>query len=277
MAARVASLLTYYEEDFFLHRANPGVKLIANLVLIGIIAMFFDPFTPLAFLALSVLLAWRLGGLSPARQARAMLPYAPLGLGLLLYYSILFRPLPGQALTPLLSLGPATITEEGVRVGLSIGLRLLAIVSFSQAFVATTDPTLLVISLIQQFRLPYRLGYGATAAFRLLPLLESELATIQAAHRIRGVGERPGLLGRWRRLRRYAIPLLADAIRKAERVALAMDSRAFGALPYRSYFRSTPVRRSDWVFLAGVLLASGCILLALRQAGVLSGFLETPR
>jgi len=275
--ARLPGLLSYYEADSFLHRLNPGIKLVANLVLIGIIALFFDPFTPLAFLVLSVLLGWRLGSIPLGRQTRAGLPFAPLGLGLLLYYSLFYHPLPGQTLTPLASLGPLVFTREGLRVGLSISLRLLAIVSFSQAFVATTNPTLLVMSLIQQFRLPYRLGYGAMAAFRLLPLLESELTTIRAAHRIRGVGESPGLLGRWHQLQRYAIPLLADAIRKAERVALAMDSRAFGSLPVRTYYQTTPVRPLDCVFLVAVLVTSGVTLLGLSRLGLLSGFLDVPR
>jgi energy-coupling factor transport system permease protein len=270
-------LLSYYESDSFLHRLNPGVKLIANLVLIVIVALFFDPFTPLSFLALSVALGWLLGAVPPGRQARAMLPFVPVGVGLLVYYSLFFRPAAGEPLTMLYSVGPASFSREGLRVGLSISLRLLAIVSFSQTFVATTNPTLLVMSLIQQFRLPYRLGYGALAAFRLLPLLESELSTIRAAHRIRGVGENPGLIGRWRQLKRYAIPLFADAIRKAERVALAMDSRAFGLLPGRTYYQSTSVRAIDWAFLAGVLVASSLILLTLSRFGILTGFLDVPR
>jgi len=271
------SLLAYYERDSFLHRTNPGAKLIASLVLIGIVAVFFDPFTPLAFLMLAVLMARFLGGIPWQRQARALLPYFPLCLGLVFYYSILYRPLPGQSLTPLASVGPLLLTAEGLRVGLSIGLRLLAIISFSQAFIATTDPVLLVMSLIQQFHLPYRLGYGALAAFRLLPLLETELSTIRAAHRIRGVGERPGIIGRWRQFRRYAVPLLADAIRRAERVALAMDARAFGSSPQRTYFRTTPLRPSDYSFLAGTLAISLAILLCLSQLGLLHGFLEVPR
>lgn len=274
---RFPSLLSYHESDSFLHRLNPAIKLVANLILIGVIAMFFDPFTPLSFLALSIAFCWLVGAVPLSRQARAMLPFLPLGLGLLLYYSLLYRPLPGQSLTPLFAIGQLVASHEGLRVGLSISLRLLAIVSFSQAFVATTNPTLLVMSLIQQFHLPYRLGYGSMAAFRLLPLLESELATIRAAHRIRGVGESPGLVGRWRQLKRYAIPLLADAIRKAERVALAMDSRAFGSLPNRTYYRTTVVRLTDWAFLVGVIAVSGLVLFGLSRLGLLSGFLDVPR
>jgi energy-coupling factor transport system permease protein len=46
----------------------------------------------------------------------------------------------------------------------------------------------------------------------------------------------------------YAIPLLASAVRKGERVALAMESRGFGALPRRTYLRVTTLGRDDLVF-----------------------------
>jgi len=53
----------------------------------------------------------------------------------------------------------------------------------------------------------------------------------------------------------YVIPLLALAVRRGERVALAMESRAFGALPRRTYYRATSFGRADVVFFSGALLA----------------------
>jgi energy-coupling factor transport system permease protein len=59
----------------------------------------------------------------------------------------------------------------------------------------------------------------------------------------------------------YAIPLLASAVRKGERVALAMESRGFGALPHRTYFRVTTFGRADLIFgLACVAVFAGLIV-----------------
>jgi energy-coupling factor transport system permease protein len=147
---------------------------------------------------------------------------------------------------------------------------MLAIVVVSIAFVATTSPTDLVLSLIQNARFPYRLGYGILVAYRFLPMWRTELETIRAAHRIRGVGRRRG------EMRRYAVPLLASAIRKAERVAMAMDSKAFGAARSRTYYRRLRVTAVDWAMLAATIVVTVGILLALARAGRLVGFGAVP-
>ena len=77
-------------------------------------------------------------------------------------------------------------------------------------------------------------------------------------------------------MRRYAVPLLASAIRKSERVAIAMDSKAFGALPRRTYYRQVRVTWLDWAMLAGTILATAAILLVLGQAGLLMGYGVVP-
>jgi energy-coupling factor transport system permease protein len=60
----------------------------------------------------------------------------------------------------------------------------------------------------------------------------------------------------------YAIPLLAISVRRAERVALAMESRGFGALPNRTYFRSTSVGRADGMFALAALALLAAIVVA---------------
>jgi energy-coupling factor transport system permease protein len=47
---------------------------------------------------------------------------------------------------------------------------------------------------------------------------------------------------------------LAAAVRKSERTALAMDAKAFGALPQRTYYRQMVIRRGDVLFLLAWLL-----------------------
>jgi energy-coupling factor transport system permease protein len=161
---------------------------------------------------------------------------------------------------------------EGLRVGVALTIRMMAIVIFSIAFVTTTDPTDFVLSLIQQAHFPFRLGYGILVAYRFLPLWRTELDIIRSAHRIRGAGERTALMGRWEQLRRYAVPLLASAIRKSERVAVAMDSKAFGALPTRTYYRDLEVTWRDWAMLVGTILLTVVVLLVLARAGLLVGY-----
>jgi energy-coupling factor transport system permease protein len=63
--------------------------------------------------------------------------------------------------------------------------------------------------------------------------------------------------------------LLATAIRQAERTALAMDGRAFAAFPQRTYFRRMRFASADWLYLAGMMLASAALIAGLAWAGLL--------
>jgi energy-coupling factor transport system permease protein len=104
--------------------------------------------------------------------------------------------------------------------------------------------------------------------YRMLPLFQADYQTIRAAQSVRGAREARGFLHLWSRTRRYAIPLLAGAVRKAGRVAVAMDARAFGALPDRTYRERMVVQRSDWVFLAAVVAIVAAVVVGFWFAGI---------
>jgi energy-coupling factor transport system permease protein len=65
------------------------------------------------------------------------------------------------------------------------------------------------------------------------------------------------------------VPLLATAIRKAERTALAMDSRAFGAFETRTYFCQVALAPHDWLFVIAFWGLSLALIFALAKAGLL--------
>jgi energy-coupling factor transport system permease protein len=145
-------------------------------------------------------------------------------------------------------------------VGLATALRIVAILLLSLiAGVTSTGPDL-VRAMVQNLRVPYRIGYTALAALRFVPRFGHELEIIRAAHRVRGTDAGRGPVASVRRLIGYAVPLLASAIRHAERVALAMDARAFGAHPTRTERHLTPWRLRDTVFVVAFLLASAIIM-----------------
>jgi energy-coupling factor transport system permease protein len=97
-----------------------------------------------------------------------------------------------------------------------------------------------------------------------VPLVQEELDNIRAAHQVRGATYGRGLVARARRTIGYAIPLLAISVRRAERVALAMDSRGFGARRDRTYYRTTRLSRADGLFALGSALVLALILLVPR-------------
>jgi energy-coupling factor transport system permease protein len=60
------------------------------------------------------------------------------------------------------------------------------------------------------------------------------------------------------------LALLVGAIRRATRMALAMEARGFGAMPCRSVARVQRMRGSDWAWIvAAAALAIAAVLVSL--------------
>ena len=88
-----------------------------------------------------------------------------------------------------------------------------------------------------------------------------------AAQRVRGLDHGRCPIAAVRRTLAVAIPLLASAIRHAERVALAMDARAFGAHATRTERTPSRWRARDTAF---VVLA-WCAIAAVYWWGLATG------
>jgi len=246
-------LFTYLSHSSALHRVNPTAKLAGMALVAATATLAFDPFVPGMLLLGLWLLAWQIGRVPLPRMLRWSLPILLLPLPLVLFTALYTDP--GRFSSPhvLWQWGIWTVSSEGIRTGFGLGLRLSTLISTSLLFIATTDPTDFALSLIQNLKVPYRFGYGVLVSYRFLPLLGREFQIIRMAHKIRGVGERLGLRGKIKQMRRYAIPLLAAAIRKSERTALAMDAKAFGAGPERTYYRHMRFGWHDGLFIVATL------------------------
>jgi energy-coupling factor transport system permease protein len=247
-------------------RRDPAVKLGVALVLSLLLVLVIDPVTPLLFIVAAWIAAVAFGGLSPRAFARTLLPLAVVAVGFVWTNAVFAVPAPGDTAW---RLGPFTASASGLRFGIGIGLRGLAIGAVSLAAVRTSDPTRLVVSLIRNARVPYRIGYAVLAAYRFFPIVGEEYARIRLARRVRGVRPR-SIRGRVSAAIGGIVPLFADATRRATRIAVAMDARGFASARERTYWRATPVTSGDRLFVLVCVLVGAAIL----AAGVASGWLR---
>jgi energy-coupling factor transport system permease protein len=146
---------------------------------------------------------------------------------------------------------------------LAIGLRVVVIGLTTLLVFGPSDPTRMADSLVQQWHVPDRFAYGTLAALRVAPFMAGDWATIAAARRLRGVGS-GGVAGRIRDAGDRLLVILVSAIRRAERLALAMDARGFDSGIRRSHFRELRVGWRDWLTIA-VALAVAVASLALPR------------
>ncbi|WP_180969044.1 energy-coupling factor transporter transmembrane component T [Microbacterium aurantiacum] len=245
----------------FLHALNPLSKVVGVAPAMLLLLFVRDLTTPTAFLVLSYAVIF-IGARLSRRTAALLLLALPVGMVAIgIGFSLWVDAARVDDSAAVLQLGGWTLYAGALEIGFATGLRLGSIVALALIGGLTTTGPDLVRASVQQLRVPYRIGYTALAAFRFVPRFGHELAVIRAAHRVRGHHGGRGPFARIARGWGYIVPLLAGAIRHAERVALAMDSRAFGAHPTRTERHLVPFRARDWVFIALCLAVSAAIFI----------------
>jgi energy-coupling factor transport system permease protein len=233
-----------------LARANPAAKLgAAGLVMLTLLVTL-DPVTPAMLLA-ALATAVVASGLPLATLVGRLLPLAAAAIVLGAVNAALVT----SGGSPVLSVGPLRLSGEALAAGGAVTLRLLGIGLAGVLFVATTDPTDLADSLVQQLRLPWRFAYGTLAAFRLLPIFGREWELLGLARRARGVEARGSPLAAARLFAGRSFSLLVGAIRRGTELAVAMDARGFGASSCRTAARRQRVRAGDLALMALALVA----------------------
>lgn len=243
----------------FLYALNPLAKVAAVAPAMLVLIFVRDLITPAVFLVLSVLLIV-VGARVTVRTAALLFIALPVGMiAIGIGFSVWVDAARVDGTPAMLQIGDWTLYQGALAIGFATALRLGAIIALALIGGLTTTGPDLVRASVQQLRVPYRIGYTALAAFRFVPRFGHELAVIRAAHRVRGHHGGSGPFARIARGWAYIVPLLAGAIRHAERVALAMDSRAFGAHPTRTERHLVPFRVRDTVFIICCLAASAAI------------------
>lgn len=243
----------------FLYALNPLAKVAGFAPAMIVLVFVRDLATPAAFLVLAYLVV--LVGARLTGRLLALLAALPIGIAVIgVSFSLWVDPAIVDDTAPVLHVGDWTLYSGALMLGAATALRLGAIVALALIGGLTTSGPDLVRASVQQLRVPYRIGYTALAAFRFVPRFGHELSVIRAAHRVRGYHGGRGPFARIARGWGYIVPLLAGAIRHAERVALAMDSRAFGAHATRTERHLVPFRTRDTVFVVLSLTASVVIL-----------------
>jgi energy-coupling factor transport system permease protein len=219
-----------------LARANPVAKVGAAAILMAFLFAASGPIAPAVVLA-GILVSLPFSGL---RVGNLLIRTWPLLLAALMVGVL------NVVLAPVSRGGPDFST------GLALGLRLLGIALSGVIAIATTDPTDLADSLEQQARLSPRLAVGVLAALRMLPILAIEWQLLGMARRARGVSAGLSPVTAARLAFGKLLALLVGAVRRATRLALAMEARGFGTAPCRTIARPQRMRAADW----GLLVAA---------------------
>ena len=245
----------YYSASSQVHSLDPRAKIVLVILLMAAtfaIQNFFG-FLTLSFILLSIV---ALASLPFSWVLRSVKP---------LLYIIIFSFIVHILFTggePLVKIGIINITREGVRNGFFITLRLVLLVSGTSILIFTTTPIELTDGLeyllkpLSKLKVPtHELAMMLTIALRFIPTLLLETERLMKAQMARGADFESGnFLRRAKCFLPLIIPLFISAFRRADELALAMESRCYRGGQGRSRLRTLKMRGADWFNTSVVIL-----------------------
>lgn len=264
-----ASIGQYLPTGSFLHRLAPGSKLLGFGILILALTFSQSPWGIL--LALAAVIAGLFAAKIPLGFAlKTLLPPLPF-LVIIALIQILFYQAPGQI--PFWSWGPLRLSSGSLISGALLIVRFLALILSISLMSYCTSSTELINGLQQLLRPLTRLGLPTMdlvmviqVALRFLPALAQNAERIAKAQASRGadwgVKER-GLFSKVRQVIPLLIPLFTNSLKKAETLALAMESRGYGYQKTRSSMHEYQFTWREALFLLVMLALAAAVLLPL--------------
>ncbi|WP_119391976.1 energy-coupling factor transporter transmembrane component T family protein [Taklimakanibacter lacteus] len=241
-----------------LSHLHPLPKLVICLVWMVTAILVFDAHFQLIVILLAVTILIVLERKPPLLILGLMIPFALFGFGFLTT-SVLFRADSDFALHVARQ---SPFASQAFSAGIVLFLRAIATGLVSAVFVLTTDPGLFIKALMADWKLSPRIGYSLFSALQLTPDLAAELRQIRIARAMKR-GRPPSAFLHPAELMTLFIPLLAFAIRRAGRAAIAMEARGLGMGMRRTIVGAPRLARRDAVFggaALSLLIASLALL-----------------
>lgn len=233
----------------WLHRRHPLTKLLG--VAFVLLAAFLLPPIALPVMAVGLLvIAWSTGLLRPILRAMRI---PALLLTSIVVVNALFFP---SATDRLLTVGPLSVTREGLTFGLVSGGRVLVAFLATVMFLFTTLADDLLEALVSR-GVGHRIAFVVLSAVQTVPRMQARAGSILQAQQARGLP----LTGSFGQRARALVPLIGPVILGSlvdvrERT-FALEARGFGARPGRTAYRVVPDPAVDRV--ARLLLLLACV------------------
>ncbi|WP_106766838.1 energy-coupling factor transporter transmembrane component T family protein [Paenibacillus faecalis] len=239
----------------WLHRANPVVKLgvLVGLFLMTVLTHDIDFILYQAVVFTVCLLA-----LSGIKLSKMLLLSVPFLIAFLSSSTSMM--LFGRGEDVWWQWGLFRVTEESFYRGLHLGFKGITFAAEGLLFVTTTSSVALFYGLMQKLKLAPKYAYSFMASIRLLPMVWEEYVVRRQALQVRGIRPIRGVKGAVHRAGMYAVPLLAQSIRRAHRVAAAMEAKKFNGETgkHRTYYYVSRFTVYD-VLIVLLLAGAACI------------------
>ncbi|MDR2166232.1 MAG: energy-coupling factor transporter transmembrane protein EcfT [Clostridiales bacterium] len=260
----------YYPAESFIHRLDPRMKLLCTLLFIVFI-FFITNFLGYIAAAIYLALIVRTSTVPPRFLLRGLRA---------IFFIIIFTAVLNIFFTAgetiVLQLGGFRITQEGLLNAGRMALRLIMLIIGSSILTLTTTPIQLTDAIeyalkpLKKIRVPaHEIAMMMTIALRFIPTLMEEMDKIMKAQMARGADfDTGGLIKKARSLVPLLVPLFISAFRRAEDLALAMESRCYRGDVGRTRMKKMKMAGRDYAALGVLLLLIAAIFALNYVAGV---------
>ena len=219
----------YYPADSRIHRLDPRVKIVCTLLFL--VSLFIQN-SLLGYVIATLFLG------TVIRLSKVPLKYIVKGLKpivILLLFTVVIDLFLTQSGEVLAHFWIFTITEGGLRTSVFMAIRLMYLVAGSSIMTFTTSPNGLTDGMekllhpLNKLNVPvHEVAMMMSIALRFIPILLEEADKIMKAQQARGADFESGnIIQRAKAMVPILVPLFVSAFRRANDLAMAMESRCY--------------------------------------------------
>ena len=256
----------YFPGDTVVHRLDPRTKIL--LVVMYIVGLFqANGWLGYALVTLMTGLCMALSKIRPSamfKGVKPMLFIIVLTALLNIFYTAGTPILPGWI-----------ITWEGIVRAVQMILRIVLLISgtflltYTTSPIALTDGLELLMNPLKKLKVPvHEMTMMMSMALRFIPTLISETDKIMSAQKARGADFETGSLAhRAKALLPILVPLFVSAFKRADELAVAMESRCYHGGEGRTRMKQLRYQTRDWLaLLSGALFLT--LMFILKRFGL---------
>lgn len=255
---RDVTLGQYFPGDTAIHRLDPRAKLI--LTIVYIVALFMAK-SYVSYGVVIVFIAWVIF-VSHVKLKNILRGIKPLIF--IISFTAILNMFYTQSGRVLISFWIFTITTDGLIRAIFMVLRIVMLVVGTSVLTYTTSPMSLTDGMeslmgpLKRIKVPvHELSMMMSTALRFIPTLIEETDKIMSAQKARGADFETGsIVQRAKALIPVLVPLFVSAFRRADELAIAMESRC-----YRGGEGRTRMKQMKYTGIDYAAYATGIILL----------------
>ena len=254
----------YFPGNTIVHRLDPRTKLV--LIILYFTALFLaSGLFAFAFMLIVLSASLALSKIKPKTALRGIRPILIVLLFMTALHLFFTR---GD--TILFEYRKIIITQEGILTAVFMASRIIMLIigtfllTYTTSPIALTDGLEKILSPLKKIKMPiHELAMMMSLALRFIPTLIEETDKIMSAQKSRGADfESGGLIKRAKAILPIIIPLFVSAFRRADELAIAMESRCYHGGEGRTRMKELKTASRDYTALIfGAVVVAAVVLL----------------